>query len=49
MSGADRFVYFLLFILLTIITIGIYPIYFAITMTKQRNELLLEICELLKD
>jgi len=37
---ATRIGNFLIFVLLSIITIGLYPIYFWVTLTKERNELL---------
>lgn len=37
---AQRLGNFIIFIILTIITVGLYPIYFSITYTKERNELL---------
>ena len=48
MSGADRFGQFMLFLLFTIITLGIYPLYFVVYQSKERNALLTEIRDLLK-
>ena len=45
---AKRIGSFIIFALLTFITIGIYPIYFYFTRTKERNELLAEILAELK-
>ena len=43
MSSAEKFGKFIIFMLLTIITVGIYPLYFSITMWQECNSLLREI------
>ena len=48
MSGSERFGQFMLFLLFTIITVGIYPLYFTVYQSKERNMLLTEIRDLLK-
>lgn len=42
---AKRLGNFIIFLLLTAITVGLYPLYFMVTMTKERNELLAEISQ----
>ena len=37
---ATRIGNFIIFALLTIVTAGLYPLYFMVTRTKERNELL---------
>jgi hypothetical protein len=37
---ATRIGNFIVFLLLTLLTLGLYPLYFWITLTKERNELL---------
>lgn len=37
---ATRIGNFIIFLLLTIVTFGLYPFYFMVTRTKERNELL---------
>jgi len=37
---ATRIGNFIVFLLLTLLTLGLYPVYFWITLTKERNELL---------
>ena len=48
MSGSERFGQFMLFLLFTIITVGIYPLYFAVYQSKERNALLTEIRDMMK-
>lgn len=48
MSGSERFGHFMLFLLLTVITLGIYPLYFSVYQSVERNTLLKEILNLLK-
>ena len=48
MSGSERFGQFMLFLVLTIITVGIYPLYFAVYQSKERNALLMEIRDLMR-
>jgi len=36
----NRIANFIVFLLLTLLTLGLYPVYFWITLTKERNELL---------
>ena len=43
MSKAEKLGKFIIFMFLTIITIGIYPLYFSITMWQECNGLLKEI------
>ena len=43
MSKSEKLGKFIIFMLLTIITIGIYPLYFCITMWQECNALLTEI------
>ena len=40
---AKRLGNFIIFVLLSVVTVGLYPLYFMVTMTKERNELLAEI------
>ena len=40
---AKRLGYFIIFVVLSVITLGFYPIYFWVTRTKERNDLLAEI------
>ena len=39
-SFGARLVSFLLFILLSVVTLGVYPFYFAVTRMEKRNQLL---------
>jgi len=39
---AQRLGNFLIFVLLCVITLGIYPVYFYVTRTQEQNELLAE-------
>ncbi len=48
MSGSERFGHFILFLVFTIITVGIYPLYFMVYQSKERNALLTEIRDLMK-
>ncbi len=48
MSFAEKFGHFLLFLILTIITLFIYPIYFMVTTIREQNLLLAEIRDSLK-
>ena len=43
MTFGQRFGHFLLFVLLTIITAGLYPIYCGFYQSEERNALLVEI------
>ncbi len=43
MDFGSKLGHFVLFILLTVITLGLYPLWWAIIMSKERNELLKEI------
>lgn len=49
MSGSERFGNFVLFVLLTIITVGLYPLYWGVTTTKEMLVLLKEIRDINKD
>ena len=40
---AKRLGDFIIFVVLSVITFGFYPIYFWVTLTKERNDLLAEI------
>ena len=44
----DRIKFFLIYILKTIFTFGIYPVYFYITRQQESNELLRDILEKIK-
>lgn len=46
---AQRLGNFLIFVLLCIVTVGIYPLYFYVTRTQEQNELLAEILAELKN
>ena len=48
MDFGSKFGHFLLFVLLTIITLGLYLLWFQVTMTQERNKLLKEIRDSLK-
>ena len=39
-SFGKRFSRFLIFVLLTVVTIGFYPIYFYVSRTEEQNQLL---------
>ena len=43
MDFGSKLGHFLLFVLLTIITLGLYLLWFHVTMTQERNKLLKEI------
>ncbi len=45
---SDRIRFFLVYILKTIFTFGLYPVYFHITRQQESNELLREIIENIK-
>lgn len=45
MSGAEKFGQFMIFLLLTIITLGIYPLYWGVINTKEIVVLLKDIRE----
>lgn len=45
MSGAEKFGQFMIFLLLTIITVGIYPLYWGVINTKEIVVLLKDIRE----
>ncbi len=49
MTFAERIGHFVLFVVLTVITLGLYPLYFAITTTRENNVLLREIRDSLRD
>ncbi len=44
----DRIRFFLVYILKTIFTLGVYPVYFHITRQQESNELLREILDNIK-
>lgn len=48
MSGSEKFGHFMLFLLLSIVTVGIYPLYFYVYQSKENNALLKEIRDLLE-
>ncbi len=47
-SFGARLVSFLLFILLSVVTLGVYPFYFVVTRMEERNQLLAGILDELK-
>ncbi len=47
MSFAEKIGHFLLFVLLAIVTVGIYPLYFMIVTTRENNKYLREIRDIL--
>jgi len=45
---ANRLKFFIIFLLLSLVTFGIYPFYFTVTRLKEQNDLLAEIRDELK-
>lgn len=48
MSFGDRLGHFVIFVVLTILTLGIYPLYFMVSTTRENNKLLKEIRDALR-
>ncbi len=48
MNFGAKFGHFILFVLLTIVTFGLYLLWFQVTMTQERNQLLREIRDRIK-
>lgn len=47
MSFSARLGHFVLFVVLTIATLGVYPLYFMVSTTRENNQVLKEIRDLL--
>ena len=45
----ERLEQFLIFIVLSVITVGVYPVYFMVSTIRERNALLIEIRTLLME
>ena len=48
MSFAEKFRHFLIFLLLSFVTFGLYPVYFMVSRQQEQNEILKEIRESLE-
>ena len=49
MTFSEKIGHFILFVLLTVITIGLYPLYFIVTTTRENNMFLREIRDSLRE
>ena len=49
MTFAEKIRHFILFIVLTVVTLGLYPLYFMITTTRENNVLLRDIRDSLRE
>lgn len=47
MSFSERLGHFVLFVVLTIVTLGVYPLYFMVSTTRENNQVLKEIRDIL--
>ena len=47
MSFPERLGHFVLFVVLTVVTLGVYPLYFMVSTTRENNQVLKEIRDIL--
>ena len=47
MSFPERLGHFALFVVLTVVTLGVYPLYFMVSTTRENNQVLKEIRDIL--